>query len=94
MDEATAACDMQTDELIQHTIRREFRDCTLIIIAHRLKTVIDADKIIVLQNGKVVEMDSPRTLLSDPTSEFSSLVDQLGPSAAKKLRKLAQVAIV
>ncbi|GJQ15581.1 hypothetical protein GpartN1_g7372.t1 [Galdieria partita] len=91
MDEATAACDMQTDELIQNTIRSEFLDCTLIIIAHRLKTVIDADKIIVLHNGKVAQMGSPKALLSDPMSELSLLVDQLGPSAARKLRKAAGI---
>ncbi|EME26321.1 Multidrug resistance-associated protein 1 [Galdieria sulphuraria] len=92
MDEATAACDMQTDELIQSTIRSEFSDCTLIIIAHRLKTVIDADTIVVLQHGKVVQMGSPKVLLSDPMSELSLLVDQLGPSTARKLRKAAGIA--
>eukprot|EP00871_Galdieria_phlegrea_P001718 jgi/Galph1/2547/GphlegSOOS_G1226.1 len=91
MDEATAACDMATDELIQNTIRSEFKDCTLIIIAHRLKTVIDADKIIVLRNGQVAEIGSPKMLLSDALSEFSALVDQLGPATARRLRKVAGV---
>nr|XP_039264358.1 multidrug resistance-associated protein 1-like [Styela clava] len=63
LDEATAAVDMQTDDLIQQTIRNEFDDCTVITIAHRLNTIMDYDMIMVLDTGKIVELDSPTTLL-------------------------------
>merc|ERR1719208_679255 len=59
LDEATAAVDLETDELIRATIRSEFSDCTVLTIAHRLKTILDSTKILVLDSGKVKEMDSP-----------------------------------
>ena len=61
---ATSNVDMETDARIQSTIRREFSGSTVIMIAHRLQTVIDCDKIIVLSNGSVVEMGHPFELLS------------------------------
>ncbi|XP_025322662.3 ATP-binding cassette sub-family C member 2 [Canis lupus dingo] len=63
MDEATAAVDLETDHLIQMTIQKEFSHCTTITIAHRLHTIMDSDKIIVLDNGKIVEYGSPQELL-------------------------------
>ncbi|KAI0986807.1 hypothetical protein GJ496_009667 [Pomphorhynchus laevis] len=74
LDEATASVDFETDELIQNTFKREFKDCTVISIAHRINTIIDYNRIAVLSNGKVVECNSPTMLLSDPESEFSKLV--------------------
>ena len=62
MDEATANVDFETDRLIQEVIRSKFKDCTVLTIAHRLKTVIDYDKILVLDQGQVVEFDSPSVL--------------------------------
>ena len=60
LDEATAAVDMETDELIQATIRKEFSDCTILTIAHRLNTIIDYDKILVLDAGRKKEFDAPQ----------------------------------
>ena len=59
LDEATANVDLETDEFIQQVIRKEFSHCTVLTIAHRLNTIIDYDKILVLQDGKVIEYDSP-----------------------------------
>ena len=59
MDEATAAIDLETDDLIQATIRKEFKHCTIITIAHRLNTIMDSDRVVVLSDGNLVESDSP-----------------------------------
>jgi len=63
LDEATAAVDLETDEFIQQTIRREFADHTVLTIAHRLNTIMDYDRVMVLDNGSIVEFDSPIKLL-------------------------------
>uniref|UniRef100_A0A8D2LBI3 ABC-type glutathione-S-conjugate transporter n=1 Tax=Varanus komodoensis TaxID=61221 RepID=A0A8D2LBI3_VARKO len=63
LDEATAAVDMETDHLIQETIRTEFSNCTVLTIAHRLHTIMDSNRVLVLQAGKIVEFDSPEILL-------------------------------
>jgi len=64
---------METDGLIQETIRSEFSDCTIVTIAHRLNTVIDYDRILVLDQGRVIEYDSPAALLAQKTSTFYSM---------------------
>ncbi|XP_072021820.1 ATP-binding cassette sub-family C member 5-like [Amphiura filiformis] len=74
LDEATAAIDTETDSLVQSTIREAFSDCTLLTIAHRLQTVLDSDKIMVIDNGKVAEFDTPSNLLADSSSHFSIMV--------------------
>ena len=78
LDEATAAVDLETDELIQATIRREFSDCTILTIAHRLSTIMDYDKILVLQNGEKVEYDSPEKLKGDSNGIFYSMCKDAG----------------
>ncbi|KAK9370171.1 P-loop containing nucleoside triphosphate hydrolase protein [Lipomyces kononenkoae] len=78
LDEATAAVDVETDQILQETIRKEFKDRTILTIAHRLNTIIDSDKIVVLSAGKVAEFDSPENLLADPNSMFYSLCKQGG----------------
>lgn len=75
MDEATASVDVETDALIQDTIRSEFIDSTVLTIAHRLATIIDYDRILVLDQGNVLEFDSPNVLLKDPESQFSKMVE-------------------
>ncbi|KAG9064520.1 Multidrug resistance-associated protein 1 [Linnemannia hyalina] len=79
LDEATSAVDVETDELIQKTIRAEFKDRTLLTIAHRIKTVMDSDKILVLEQGRVVEFESPNVLLARKDgSLFYRLAEQSG----------------
>ena len=73
MDEATANVDHKTDQLIQNTIRTKFKHCTVITIAHRLNTVIDYDRVLVLENGRVVEFDKPAKLLQNAGGQFSRL---------------------
>lgn len=76
MDEATASIDLETDMQIQQTIRTQFMDSTVITIAHRIHTIIDSDRVLVLEMGEVKEYDKPSTLLANPTSLFSQLVEK------------------
>ncbi|XP_014222079.1 multidrug resistance-associated protein 1 isoform X4 [Trichogramma pretiosum] len=78
LDEATAAVDLETDDLIQTTIRQEFKECTVLTIAHRLNTILDSDRVIVLDKGSIVEYDSPNTLLQKPDSSFYSMAKDAG----------------
>ncbi|KAG0026069.1 hypothetical protein BGZ82_009678 [Podila clonocystis] len=74
LDEATAAIDVETDNTIQIALRKSFQNCTVLTIAHRINTIMDSDRILVLDHGYVAEFDSPQALLSKPDSIFSSLV--------------------
>lgn len=71
MDEATANVDVETDALIQATVRKEFAGCTLIAIAHRLQTVIDADSVLVMDAGNAAEFGHPAELLSNKDGVLS-----------------------
>ena len=70
MDEATASIDFKTEEIIQKAINELLRDSTLITIAHRIKTVVNSDKILVLDNGTIIEYDTPQNLLDNKKSYF------------------------
>ncbi|EFO88104.1 CRE-MRP-7 protein [Caenorhabditis remanei] len=74
LDEATAAVDVTTDALIQETIRTEFKECTVFTIAHRLNTIMDYDRIMVLDKGSILEFDSPDNLMADKNSAFAKMV--------------------
>ncbi|KAG5836992.1 hypothetical protein ANANG_G00234520 [Anguilla anguilla] len=74
LDEATAAMDTETDSLIQETIRAAFEDCTTLTIAHRLQTVLNCDRIMVLAQGQVVEFDEPSRLLANENSRFCAML--------------------
>ncbi|KAJ1748616.1 ABC transporter C member 13 [Coemansia sp. RSA 1821] len=74
LDEATANVDSETDELMQNIIRKEFADCTVITIAHRLNTIMDSDRVLVMDQGQIVEFGKPDVLLSQKNSRFSQLV--------------------
>ncbi|KAJ2553378.1 hypothetical protein EV175_002965 [Coemansia sp. RSA 1933] len=79
MDEATAAVDFDTDDRIQRTIRgHEFANSTLICVAHRLRTIIDYDRVLVLDNGRVAEFDTPRNLLRNRGGIFWNMCDNTG----------------
>nr|WEU39104.1 NIES ABC protein [Daphnia magna] len=92
LDEATANVDQKTDSLIQLTIRERFRDCTVLTIAHRLNTIMDSDRIMLLDAGYLKEFGEPAILLENPKSMFYSLVEQTGPIVATHLTELAKQA--
>ncbi|XP_059633578.1 putative ABC transporter C family member 15 [Cornus florida] len=89
LDEATASVDTATDNLIQKTIREETSECTVITVAHRIPTVIDNDLVLVLDEGKVVEYDSPNQLLEDNSSAFSKLVMEFSRRSSNSIRHCA-----
>ncbi|KAM7344070.1 putative multidrug resistance-associated protein lethal(2)03659 isoform 2-T2 [Cochliomyia hominivorax] len=93
LDEATANVDPQTDALIQTTIRDKFKNCTVLTIAHRLHTVMDSDKVLVMDAGKAVEFGSPYELLTESrTKVFYDMVKQTGNTSFEALLKVAQKA--
>lgn len=73
MDEATASIDQATDNFIQEMIRVKFKECTVLTIAHRLDTIIDSSKVLVMDAGFVAEFDTPKTLLGKPNGDFKGL---------------------
>ncbi|KAL2644293.1 hypothetical protein R1flu_011880 [Riccia fluitans] len=106
MDEATAAVDGETDQLIQETMRDVFSACTVLTIAHRIDTIIDCDRVLVLaKGGRISEFDSPLNLLKraehvdfsvNSTTRidhvFANMVAQAGPTVARQLRRAAEAA--
>ncbi|KAF7325781.1 Multidrug resistance-associated ABC transporter protein [Mycena kentingensis (nom. inval.)] len=89
MDEATASVDYATDELIGRTIRQEFASSTILTIAHRLRTVIDYDRVMLLDNGKIAEFDKPAALLKNSHSKFYALCKATGKEEFAQLKKMA-----
>jgi len=77
MDEATANIDIKTEQIIQKLINEEFADSTVLTIAHRLNTIINSDRVLVLSKGEVEEYDDPQTLLEDTESMFYSYANEL-----------------
>ncbi|XP_076231417.1 putative multidrug resistance-associated protein lethal(2)03659 isoform X2 [Calliopsis andreniformis] len=89
LDEATANVDPQTDSLIQKTVRKKFMDCTVFTIAHRLNTIMDSDKILVMDQGHLVEFDHPFVLLQK-RGYFYKMVQQTGAAMANTLTEVAK----
>lgn len=89
LDEATANVDPETDKLIQTTIRTKFAECTVLTIAHRLHTVMDSDRVLVMDAGRVVEFGHPHDLLHGPSGYLRRLVDQTGVANAALLIRIA-----
>lgn len=89
LDEATANVDLRTDELIQKTIRSKFSTCTVLTIAHRLNTVMDSDRILVMDAGRAVEFDAPYVLI-ERKGYLNSMINETGPIMAEALREVAR----
>jgi ABC-type multidrug transport system ATPase subunit len=92
LDEASSALDHETDTSIQRAIREAFPHSTMLIIAHRLNTIISCDRVLVMDAGRVAEFAHPHELLSRADSIFASLVDETGPESSLALRNLAAAA--
>lgn len=90
LDEATANVDPHTDNLIQQTIRKKFAYCTVITIAHRLNTVMDSDKVLVMDAGTVREFDHPYILLQNTHGIFYGMVKQTGKLMTETLYSIAE----
>lgn len=90
LDEATANVDPQTDALIQTTIRKKFADCTVLTIAHRLHTVMDSDKVLVMDAGTMVEFDHPHMLLQNTEGVLYGMVLKTGKTMADALCTVAK----
>ena len=76
MDEATASIDNETDAAIQEMIRENFQDATVLTIAHRLNTIMDSDRILVLDDGRIVELDTPSNLIVKENGHFKAMVER------------------
>ncbi|CAN7950776.1 unnamed protein product, partial [Ixodes hexagonus] len=81
LDEATASVDMRTDFLVQETLRDVMSGCTVLTIAHRLHTVLTSDRVVVMDQGRIVEVGRPAELLADTTSFFYALACEAGVSS-------------
>ncbi|XP_033647176.1 ATP-binding cassette sub-family C member 8-like [Asterias rubens] len=75
MDEATASIDLETDSILQAVVATAFKDRTVLTIAHRVQTILDSDRILVLNEGRIAEFDTPDALLTQEDSIFTSLVN-------------------
>ncbi|GAA5941205.1 uncharacterized protein JCM15063_006399 [Sporobolomyces koalae] len=78
LDEATASLDNESDQLVQRAIREEFEGCTLLTVAHRIETIVDYSRVLVLRAGRVAEFDTPHALLDTQNSEFRRMCEQTG----------------
>lgn len=90
LDEATANVDSNTDKLIQLTIRNNFANCTVITIAHRLNTIMDSDKVLVVDAGEIVEFGHPFELIQKADGYFMRLLNQINSSTATALALVAK----
>ncbi|XP_070149239.1 ATP-binding cassette sub-family C member 4 [Polyergus mexicanus] len=92
LDEATANVDPTTDALIQTTIQNKFKTCTVLTIAHRLNTIMDSDKVLVMDHGQMLEFDHPYILLQNEKSHFSAMVQETGKLMTEQLKQCAKKA--
>lgn len=76
MDEATANMDDETDKMLHNVIEEIFCDCTVITIAHRLRTIINCDMVLVMDNGELIEVDNPKELMKHKNSTFYKMCQE------------------
>merc|ERR1712000_352523 len=88
-DECSASVDNLTDGTIQRVLREDFQGCTTLIIAHRLATIIDCDKVVVLKQGQVAEFDTPINLMNKEDSIFNGMCKKLGSQQYQMLKAIA-----
>ncbi|KAL2916409.1 hypothetical protein HK105_204165 [Polyrhizophydium stewartii] len=88
MDEATANVDYETDAIIQKCLRQDFGDSTVLTIAHRLNTIADYDRVMVLSAGEIVEFDTPQALVAKEGGVFRSMVDETGPQNVEAIMRM------
>ncbi|KAH6922960.1 hypothetical protein HPB50_020323 [Hyalomma asiaticum] len=93
LDEATSQMDGDTDSLIQKTLRESFAKCTLFTIAHRLHTVLDYDKILVMEDGRVREFGAVSALLDDPGSAFHAMAFEAGVLSGEDMSSTSTTAL-
>lgn len=91
LDEATANVDIAMDYLLHKTIRKHFAHCTVLTIAHRLHTIMDADRVILMDAGKIVEFNHAHCLLQNSDGFLTKLVNEIEPNDAQSLKKIAQL---
>lgn len=97
LDEATSSCDLKADEFIQKKINEKFKHCTVFTIAHRLLTIAEYDKVMVMKNGEIVEFDNPYRLMmdaldnNDKKSEFAEMVKHSGSETAQVIFNKAKI---
>lgn len=91
LDEATSSVDGQTDARMAATITSELKGRTLLIVAHRLNSIMHCNQVLVMDDGAVAEFGAPSQLLENPSSALSQLVDESGPDSARQLREMACV---
>ncbi|KAJ0601524.1 putative ABC-type xenobiotic transporter [Helianthus annuus] len=89
LDEATASVDTATDGMIQQTLVEHFTDTTMIMIAHRITSVLDSDMVLVLEQGLIEEYDSPTKLLEDKSSSFAKLVAEYSMRSSSSYKNIA-----
>ncbi|XP_027391673.1 multidrug resistance-associated protein 4-like [Bos indicus x Bos taurus] len=90
LDKATSNVDPRTGELIQKKIHEKFADCTVLTITHRLSTVIDCERILVLDSGRLKQYNRPYDLLKNTDSLFYKMVQKLGKAEASALTERAK----
>ena len=86
IDEATANVDLHTDQLIQQAIRSHFSICTVLTIAHRTETILDSDRIVVLDNGSIIDVGTPSAMLLNKDSYLNRLSHHMAPNAQSSLK--------